>query len=58
MITRRDFVVGSSAALTLGTIAADGRAAWAQTFSVLELEAKGPLDDIAMGSASAPVTII
>ena len=58
MITRREFVVGSSAALAVGAIGALGPAAWAQTFSVLELEAKGPLDDIPMGSASAPVTII
>jgi len=58
MITRREFVVGSSAVLALGAIGAFGSAAWAETFSVLELEAKGPLDDIPMGSATAPVTII
>jgi len=58
MITRREFVVGSSAVLALGAIGALGSAAWAETFSVLELEAKGPLDDIPMGSATAPVTII
>src|SRR5215467_10750683 len=58
MITRREFVVGSSAVLAVGAIGALGSAAWAETFSVLELEAKGPLDDIPMGSASAPVTII
>ena len=58
MITRREFVVGSSAVLALGAISALGSAAWAETFSVLELEAKGPLDDIPMGSATAPVTII
>ena len=58
MITRREFVVGSSALLAVGAIGAPGPAAWAQTFSVLELEAKGPLDDIPMGSASAPVTVI
>ena len=58
MITRREFVVGSSAVLALGAIGALESAAWAQTFSVLELEAKGPLDDIPMGSATAPVTII
>ena len=54
-MTRREFVVSSSAVLVLGAL---GSAARAQTFSVLELEAKGPLDDIPMGSATAPVTII
>ena len=58
MMTRREFVVSSSAVLALGAIGALGSTAWAQTFSVLELEAKGPLDDISMGSATAPVTII
>ena len=58
MMTRREFVVGSSAVLALGALGAFGSDAWAQTFSVLELEAKGPLDDIPMGSATAPVTII
>jgi protein-disulfide isomerase len=51
-------VVSSSAVLALGAVGAFGQAAWAQTFSVLELEAKGPLDDIPMGSATAPVTMI
>ena len=58
MMTRREFVVSSSAVLALGALGAFGSAAWAQTFSVLELEAKGPLDDIPMGSATAPVTMI
>src|SRR3984893_7441018 len=67
IITRRQFVMSTSAALALGALGSvgafevfnesGGRAA-AETFSVLELEAKGPLDDIPMGSASAPVTII
>ena len=57
MITRRELVMSSAAVLPLGTLGALGPA-WAQTFSVLELEAKGPLDDIPLGSASAPVTII
>jgi len=35
-----------------------GGTAEAQTFSVLELEAKGPLEDIPMGAENAPVTII
>ena len=58
MITRREVVVSGSALLALGAIGGLGGEAWAQTFSVLELEAKGPLDDIPMGSATAPVTII
>jgi protein-disulfide isomerase len=58
MITRREFVVSSSAVLALGAIGALGSVAWAETFSVLELEAKGPLDDIPMGSPTAPVTMI
>src|SRR5215813_14277748 len=67
MITRRQFVMTNSAALALGALGsfgafeafngAGGRAE-AQTFSVLELEAKGGLDDIPMGSPTAPVTII
>ena len=61
MITRRQLAMGASTALTLGALGAfegfTGRAE-AQTFSVLELEAKGPLDDIVMGSPTAPVTII
>jgi protein-disulfide isomerase len=58
MITRREVVISSTAVLALGALGALGGPAWAQTFSVLELEAKGPLDDIPLGSESAPVTII
>jgi protein-disulfide isomerase len=58
MMTRRDFVVSSAAVMALGAIGGFGSSAWAQTFSVLELEAKGALDDIPMGSPTAPVTII
>jgi protein-disulfide isomerase len=60
MITRRELVMSSSAVLALGARSAVGGRAWAQaqTFSVLELEGKQPLDDIPLGSASAPVTII
>src|SRR5215471_5347518 len=67
MITRRQFVMSTSAALALGALGSVGAFevfnerhghAEAQTFSVLELEAKGPLDDIPMGSPTAPVTII
>jgi len=59
MITRREFVMSSSALLALGAVGAlGGTARAAETYSVLELEAKGPLDDIPMGSENAPVTII
>jgi protein-disulfide isomerase len=58
MITRREFVMSNAAVLALGTLGTFGGPAWAQTFSVLELEAKGPLDDIPLGSESAPVTVI
>jgi protein-disulfide isomerase len=67
MITRRQLAMGTSTALGLGALGtfgafegftAHGGRAEAQTFSVLELEAKGPLDDIVMGSPNAPVTII
>jgi protein-disulfide isomerase len=72
MITRRELAMGASTALALGAPALGGLGALgvfeglsprggraeAQTFSVLELEAKGPLDDIVMGSPTAPVTMI
>jgi protein-disulfide isomerase len=67
MVTRRQLAMGSSTAVVLGVLGAigafegfgrGGGRAEAQTFSVLELEAKGPLDDIVMGAATAPVTII
>jgi protein-disulfide isomerase len=58
MITRREFVMSNAAVLALGALGTFGGPAWAQTFSVLELEAKGPLDDIPLGSESAPVTVI
>jgi protein-disulfide isomerase len=67
MIIRRQFVTSTSAALALAAFGSFGGfevfnertgRAEAQTFSVLELEAKGPLDDIPMGSPTAPVTII
>jgi protein-disulfide isomerase len=58
MITRREFVMSSASVPALGALGAFEGPVWAQTFSVLELEGKGPLDDIPMGSATAPVTII
>src|SRR5260370_38393020 len=71
MITRRQFVMSTSmstwAALALGAVGSfggfegfdrRGGRADAQTFSVLELGAKGVLDAIPLSSATAPVTII
>jgi protein-disulfide isomerase len=67
MITRRTVVVAGTAALALGAIGGRGifdlfgnHAAGAenQTFSVLELEAKGPLPDIPLGAENAPITMI
>ena len=64
MITRRQLVLSSTALVALGALGALGTIdalrsqAAAQTFSVLELEAKGPLDDIPLGSPTAPVTVI
>jgi protein-disulfide isomerase len=70
MITRRQLAIGASAVVALGAIGTLGafgvfdsregsfRTAEAQPISMLELEAKGPLDDIVMGQATAPVTII
>jgi protein-disulfide isomerase len=72
MITRRELATRASTALALGALSVGafgalgafeglsphGGRAEAQTFSVLELEAKGPLDDIVMGSPTAPVTMI
>jgi protein-disulfide isomerase len=58
MITRREFAMSSAAVLALGALGTLGGPAFAQTISGLELMAKGALDDIAMGSETAPVTII
>jgi protein-disulfide isomerase len=51
-------VLATGALGAVGVFDGSGGRAEAQTFSVLELEAKGPLDDIVMGSPTAPVTII
>ena len=58
MITRREFAMSSAAVLVLGALGPLGGPALAQTISGLELMAKGALDDISMGSETAPVTII
>jgi protein-disulfide isomerase len=65
MNTRRAFVMNTSALVAVGAFGALGTldalrspAAAQEKYSVLELEAKGPLDDIPLGSPTAPVTII
>jgi protein-disulfide isomerase len=67
MIIRRQIATGAVIALALGALGAcgasdgtsgNGGRTEAPTFSVLELEAKGALDDIVMGSPTAPVTMI
>jgi protein-disulfide isomerase len=58
MMTRREFAMSSAAVLVLGGFGPLGGVASAETISSLELMAKGALDDIAMGSETAPVTII
>jgi len=58
MMTRREFTMSSAALLVLGGLGPLAGPAWAQTISSLELMAKGALDDIPMGSETAPVTII
>jgi protein-disulfide isomerase len=67
MITRRTVIMSTASVLALSALGSigvfdlfgrRGGSAQAQTFSVLELEAKGPLDDIPLGAENAPVTII
>jgi protein-disulfide isomerase len=69
MITRRTVLLTSTAALALGAVGGmgifdlldrSGGNAQAQTqkYSMLELEAKGPLEDIPLGAGNAPVTMI
>jgi len=67
MITQRTVIMSTASVLALGALGSigvvelfgrRGGSAEAQTFSVLELEAKGPLDDIPLGAENAPVTII
>lgn len=63
MITRRDFVAGSSL-LVLGAAAMSAfdlrliAPALAQTPSPADLAVQGPLGDVVLGKAEAPVTII
>jgi len=58
MMTRRELAMSSAAVLALGGFGPLSGEASAETISSLELMAKGALDDIAMGSETAPVTII
>jgi protein-disulfide isomerase len=58
MMTRRELAMSSAAVLVLGGFGPLNGVACAETISSLELMAKGALDDIAMGSETAPVTII
>src|ERR1700677_2321042 len=67
MITRRTVIMSTASVLALSALGSigvfdlfrrRGGSAQAQTFSVLELEAKGPLDDSPLGAENAPVTII
>ncbi len=59
MITRREFVAGTSA---LAIVAALGAAlapgAMAQAFSTADLLEPGPLEEMSVGKADAPVTVI
>jgi protein-disulfide isomerase len=67
MITRRNVVMSTVYVLALSALGSAGIFDWlvrhggeaeAQTFSMIELQAKGPLDDIPLGAEDAPVTII
>jgi protein-disulfide isomerase len=57
-ITRREFVVSASAVLAAGALLGSAPLAWAQGPSVEELMRPGPLPDLVLGKADAPVTII
>jgi protein-disulfide isomerase len=57
-ITRREFVVGTSAATILAVIGAPMERAWADSVPLAELMQAGPLGEQAMGADNAPVTIV
>jgi len=57
-ITRRKFVVSTSALLAAGAWFGSAPPAFAQGPSVEELMRPGPLPDLVLGKADAPVTII
>jgi protein-disulfide isomerase len=57
-ITRREFVVSTTAVLAAGVLLGSVPVALAQGPSVEELMRPGPLPDLALGKADAPVTIV
>ena len=57
-ITRRDFVVAASAVLATSALFGSARFALAQGPTQEELLRPGPLPDLVLGKADAPVTII
>jgi protein-disulfide isomerase len=56
--TRRHFVAGAGAACLAGGYFSAGTAARAQSVSLEDLMKPGPLPDMVMGKAEAPVTIV
>ncbi len=56
--TRREVLLGASALVILAAIGGRVELAWADTIPMDELMAPNALEDIPMGSDSAPVTII
>jgi len=57
-ITRRDFVVAASAVLATSALFGSAPFAFAQGPTVEELMRPGPLPDLVLGKADAPVTIV
>jgi protein-disulfide isomerase len=57
-ITRREFVVSTAAVLAAGALFGPAPLAFAQGPSVEELMRPGPLPDLVLGKADAPVTIV
>ena len=57
-ITRREFVVSTAAVLAAGALFGSTPLAFAQGPSVEELMRPGPLPDLVLGKADAPVTIV
>ena len=57
-ITRREFVVSTSALLAAGVLLGSAPLALAQSPTSEELMRPGPLPDLVLGKADAPVTII
>ena len=57
-ITRREFVVSTGALLAAGALLGSAPLAFAQGPSAEELMRPGPLPDLVLGKADAPVTII